>query len=348
MSQTPLSQNQVESLLRTVNDADASEKCSSAPTLRIDSAHVTREEVDSVESRPMSEAVPTAEPYDFRRPAPLNRVIIDALHILGDVTATQFSRSAASLFGGDIDCQLDSIDQCSHQDFIFDLDNPSCFCVIDPKPLRGNWMVDIPSNLHFAMIDRMLGGEPFEGDLLQRAMTDIEQQLMRRVVNDFLSNVHDAWQRVANLHLEIDKVVNHPHCLSTIPKNASIARLQFSAQICSVRGQFTLAIPVETIQPLSDRLDTTHWENASSQQPTEESRRVLAKQLATSPIDVIVDLARSTINTRDLLGLAVGDVITTEQPVNQPVDLSIANVPKFKVSIGAYQQKVAVQIESPK
>ena len=348
MSQTPLSQNQVESLLRTVNDTDSDQKLSSEPTLRIDSAHVTREDVDCVAPRPMDETVQKAEPYDFCRPTPLSRLNLDALHILGDVTATQFSQSAASLFGGDIDCQLDGVDQCSHQDFIFDLDNPSCFCVIDPQPLPGQWIVDIPSNLHFAMIDRMLGGEPLDGDLLQRAMTDIEQRLMRRVVASFLTNVHDAWQRVADIDLTIDKVVNLPYCLATTPKNASVVRLRFSAQICSVRGQFTLAIPVETIQPLLDRLDTTHWENTAAQQPTEETRRVLTKQLASSPIDVIVDLARSTINTRDLLGLAVGDVITTEQAVNEKLDLSIANVPKFKVSVGAYQQKVAVQIESSK
>ncbi|MGB7345889.1 MAG: FliM/FliN family flagellar motor switch protein [Pirellulaceae bacterium] len=361
MSDSPLSQNQAESLLRAVNSPPNNsppDRCASAgtgaeganvrmdgATLRIDGAHAkTRETVDSVASRPASE--PRPQPYDFRQPPQLSRDQLQALQILNDVVAMQFSQSVATFLRGDIQCQLVNVDQCSHQDFVCQMDDPSCFCVINPKPLPGHWMLDIPSKLLFAMIDRMLGGEPCPGESIERPMTHIEQGLIRRVIENFLVNVGEAWNRVVALEPIIDKIENHPHCVSSSKANEMVARVEFSATICNIRGTFFLGVPIKTIHHLNERLDTQRWEQELGQTPTEATRSAIAERLSDAPIDIVVNLARSTISTRDLLGLAVGDVIATEKQVTEPMELSIAQIPKFHVKAGAYQQKVAVQIES--
>ncbi|QDT10594.1 flagellar motor switch protein FliM [Planctomycetes bacterium K23_9] len=353
-----LSQNQAESLLRAVNapPPDKATQDHSGPVShRIDPSHSgsestspphlkTREAVDSVADRPSSG--PAVQPYDFRAPPQLRRDQVQALHVLSDVVAMQFSRSVSTLMRGEIDCQLMDVDQCRHQDFVCQMDDPSCYCVIEPRPLSGQWMLDIPSKLLFAMIDRMLGGEPFPDDSPQRPMTDIEKRLIGRVVDKFLDNVSEAWQQVIAIHPVVASIENHPHCVASASPNESVVRVRYSATISSVRGEFWLAIPISTIDHLSDRMNPESWENEMSKASTEASRQTITQQLADAPINVVVNLAKSTISTRDLLGLSVGDVIATEKPVAEPMELAISNVPKFNVRAGAFQKKVAVQIES--
>jgi flagellar motor switch protein FliM len=42
----------------------------------------------------------------------------------------------------------------------------------------------------------------------------------------------------------------------------------------------------------------------------------------------------------------VGDVITTEKEVNDPLELAVQEVPKFNARAGAFKGKKAVQIDS--
>ena len=46
----------------------------------------------------------------------------------------------------------------------------------------------------------------------------------------------------------------------------------------------------------------------------------------------------------NLPGLNVGDIITTERSVKDPLDLVVQGVPKFKVTPGAHQGNKAVKI----
>jgi flagellar motor switch protein FliM len=60
----------------------------------------------------------------------------------------------------------------------------------------------------------------------------------------------------------------------------------------------------------------------------------------------VVTLARSTIRTGDLLDLSVGDIITTEKEIHEPLELAVQDVPKFHARAGAFKGKKAVRIES--
>ena len=43
-----------------------------------------------------------------------------------------------------------------------------------------------------------------------------------------------------------------------------------------------------------------------------------------------MQLAESTITTGDLIGLRVGDIITTEKDIHSPLTVTVEGVPKFR------------------
>jgi len=112
------------------------------------------------------------------------------------------------------------------------------------------------------------------------------------------------------------------------------------------RGMMNLCIPFNTIEKFNSKLSRNGWVGYGKSKPTDHTRRKITRSIDTAAVDVVVTLARSRIKTSDLLDLAVGDIITTEQEVGHPLEVAIQNVPKFHASAGAYKGKKAVQIES--
>lgn len=75
-------------------------------------------------------------------------------------------------------------------------------------------------------------------------------------------------------------------------------------------------------------------------------RGKITRNVDAAPVDIVVTLARSKIRTIDLLDLSVGDIITTEKEVRDPLELAVQDVPKFHAKAGAFKGKKAVRIES--
>ena len=62
-------------------------------------------------------------------------------------------------------------------------------------------------------------------------------------------------------------------------------------------------------------------------------------------MEVVVELAETKITTGDLIGLRVGDIITTEKDVNTPIVISVEGLPKFHARAGAFKGRKAIRID---
>ena len=54
--------------------------------------------------------------------------------------------------------------------------------------------------------------------------------------------------------------------------------------------------------------------------------------------------AHSAPTTADLIGLRVGDIITTDHDIRHPLEVTVEGVPKFKASPGAIKGQKAFQV----
>ena len=356
MSDQSRSHNQAESLQRKM------EQAAEPQSYRIDQAHTDPIDADQ---RPNDEhAAPTnaakdipcnsgdlnhadrPTDYDFRTASPVSRQQLSSLHTLHEDCAAGFSESASDLMRTMFSCDLAEVVETSYCEFLYSLDDPTCFYLISPQSFDGQWMLNISPRLAFAMIDRMLGGEPNPAETIHREMTGIEARLMSRVVDRFLQDLKSGWDKIATIDPVIcDSVMRHPMHGRHLPANERTARVNFTASVSGVSGSISLLIPLATIEHLGCHLNNLSWYDAAKQ-PTDQTRDAISNQLSSATIEVVVNLAHSTIRTDDLLGLSVGDIIATEKDSTDDLELSIHNVPKFKASAGAFRGKKAVRIES--
>ncbi|MCM2372001.1 flagellar motor switch protein FliM [Aporhodopirellula aestuarii] len=374
MSDESLSQNQVENLLKAMETANLDDEAADSQTTPSDgepaAADPSSEESSSQtaakptddrgpmisgtkargpESKPYSPGVlPGARitAYDFKRPERVGKDQMRAMQSLHESIARNFGASISGLLRTMLEVKLISVDQLTYSEFVFSLDNPSCFNIIKPTPLEGHWVLDIAPSLAFAIIDRMLGGDPVPGETIRRPLTEIETRLMCRVVDLFLEQIVPAWENVIKLEPTIETTESNPQLAQIVPPNEVAILIGFEVLLGKIRGMMNLCIPFNTIEKHNAKLSRNGWVGYGKGKPTETTRRKITDSIDTASVDVVVTLARSRIKTSDLLDLSVGDIITTEQEVNQALELAIQDVPKFNASAGAYKGKKAVQIQS--
>lgn len=342
MSEESLSQNQVETLLKAMESVDGSLPKPAPPKFSSESSPT----VSAPSRAPVAMGSSRVTAYDFKRPERVGKDQMRAMHSLHEALARNFGASMSSMLRTMIEVKLLSVDQLTYSEFVFSLDNPSCFNVLNPDPLAGNWILDISPSLSYAIIDRMLGGDPNPNDLVRRPLTEIENRLIGRVVQIFLTQLKNAWENIVELEPSVESVESNPQLVQIVPPNEVVILVGFEVLLGKNRGLLNLCIPFNTIENYNSKLSRNGWVGYGKGTPTTETRHKITNSVDAAPVNVVVTLATSKIKTEDLLELAVGDIITTEKEVTDPLELSVQDVPKYYARAGAFKGKKAVQIES--
>ncbi len=342
MSEESLSQNQVESLLKAMETVEGGPPKPQAPKFSSEKSPTASAASPSIVSKTSSRV--TA--YDFKRPERVGKDQMRAMHSLHETLARNFGASVSGMLRTMIEVKLLSVDQLTYSEFVFSLDNPSCFNVLKPAPLDGNWILDIAPALSYAIIDRMLGGDPHPQETIRRPLTEIENRLIGRVVDVFLTQLKVAWENITELDLSVESVESNPQLVQIVPPNEVVILVGFEVLLGKNRGMLNLCIPFNTIENFNSKLSRNGWVGYGKGKPTDETRGKITASVDAAPVDIVVTLATSKIRTGDLLDLSVGDIITTEKEVNDPLELAVQDVPKYNARAGAFKGKKAVQIES--
>ena len=328
MGEEVLSQAEVESLLNAI-DETRSETPASGPAATTGSAR-QREKVAT---------------YDFKRPERVGKEQMRALQSLHEGFGRNFSAALSGFLRTVVDVKLTSVDQLTYSEFVFSLENPTCFNVLDAAPLEGNIILDInPSILH-PIIERMLGGKESE-TTVRRALSDIELRLVSRITKLFLTELKNAWENVLELDLSVSRVESNPQLVSIVPPNEVIVLICFELTLGSMRGMLNLCIPYNSIERISSKLASNSWSSYGRASASPESKSLISHQLDRTNVELAVTLAETTISTGDLIGLRVGDIIATSRDVNEPLDVMVEGVQKFKARPGALKGHKAIEIEA--
>jgi flagellar motor switch protein FliM len=127
-----------------------------------------------------------------------------------------------------------------------------------------------------------------------------------------------------------------------------VVLVSFELTLGDLRGMLNFCIPYNSIERIGSKLSNNGWVTYGKAATSPETKALLAGKMDRSHVEVVVTLAETTIRTADLIGLRVGDIITTEKDVHTPLDVSVQGVPKFHASPGAFKGRKAVQIQATK
>ena len=284
--------------------------------------------------------------YDFKRPERVGKEQMRALQTMHEGFGRNFGAALSALLRTIVEVKLTSVDQLTYSEFVFSLENPTCFNLVNAKPLEGQLILDINPSILFPVIDRLLGGSTTGQAPARRPLTEIELRLVSRVTDLFLTEMQHAWENVLSLELDVDRVESNPQLVQIIPANEVVVLISFELTVGETRGMVNLCIPFNSIERISHKLTSNSWISYSRRPPTAESIQQLSDRIAEAPVEVVVELATSTLTVADLLSLRVGDIIATEKDVQQPLEVSVEGRPKFHAKPGQFKGRKAIELLS--
>ena len=286
-------------------------------------------------------------PYDFKRPERVGKEQMRSLQTMHEGFGRNFGAALSALLRTIVEVKLTSVDQLTYSEFVFSLENPTCFNLINAPPLEGQLILDINLSLLFPIIDRLLGGNSEASAPARRPLTEIELRLVSRITDLFFAEMKHAWHNVLELDLSVDRVESNPQLVQIVPPNEVVVLISFELTIGDARGMMNLCIPFNAIERVNPRLVSNSWVAYGKKSATPENIHRISGQLSGSLVEVVVDLAETRIATADLIGLRVGDIITTEKDVQRPLVVSVEGKPKFHAQPGAFKGRKAIQVTGP-
>jgi flagellar motor switch protein FliM len=337
MSGDVLSQAEVDNLLSVMGSGEA-EPSPAAPAGR-------PAEPAAVAGPPPAKFRDKVTSYDFKRPERVGKEQIRALQTLHEGFGRNFAAGLSAMLRSMVEVKLAGVDQLTFSEFIFSLENPTCLNLLTADPLEGNLILEINPSILYPIIDRLLGGGREGGPLARRPLTEIELRLVSRINDLFLREMGEAWQNVLELKLKVERVESNPQLVQIVPPNEVVVLISFDVALGDIRGMVNLCIPYNAIERISGKLSADSWVTYGRRGATPESIEKITGNLRSALVELKVRLAQTRITTGDLIGLRIGDVITTPKDVHSPLLVTVQGVPKYRAAPGAYKGHKAIRIE---
>ena len=283
--------------------------------------------------------------YDFARPAKFSKEHLRTLEIIFEHYGRLLSTNLPVYLRKAIQVEVMNSEAVSYSEFSNALSNPVLLGIINFAPLKGNIILEIASNLGYAMVDRMLGGE---GEPLEktREFSEIELLVIERILTVCVNLLHEPWENVVDIHPRLERIETNSQFAQIISPSEMIAIVTINIKIGDVEGLMNVCLPYLTLEDIMDKLNTKYWYSTMQDKDEQQYVDAIETLISKAPIPMKAVLGNSTISVSDFSGLQVGDIIRLDTKVNQELDVFVGNIKKFTALPGSSGDKYAVRITS--
>ncbi|MBQ1897294.1 MAG: flagellar motor switch protein FliM [Lachnospiraceae bacterium] len=316
-----LSQNEIDALLN-----------------QLSSGELDVEAITNVEEKPVRD-------YDFSRPTKFSKEHLRTLEIIFEHYGRLISTNLPVLLRKNAQVTVASSETVTFSEFTNALSNPSILGIVAFEPLGGSIIIDLATNIAFAMIDRMLGGEG-EPINFSRDFSDIELSIIQKIMIMFTQLLRDPWRNVLDISPVLSRLETNPQFAQIIAPGEMIAVVTLNIRIGEVEGFMNLCLPFMTLEDVMDRLNTKYWFSTMQENKDEDAKENIEAMLKRVDIPVKAVLGTSQITVNDFMNLQVGDCIRLDARVDSDMNIYVGNIKKFTALPGASDDCYAVRVTS--
>lgn len=282
--------------------------------------------------------------YDFKRPDKFSKDQIRTLYMLHEHFARLMNTYLSGSLRTIVHIDVASVDQLTYEEFIRSLPNPSVIGVFKMAPLKGNAILEMNPNIVFSIIDRLFGG-PGLPPAKNRALTDIEDTIIRRVINKILECFQESWKQVVAIEPKLEVIETNPQFTQIVPPNDMVVIITLHIKIGQAEGLVNLCIPYLVVEPIMSKLTTTYWVASSvAKNGSPEHSSVIQRRMEKTLIPMTVELGKAIVTVQELLGLTVDDVLQLDSKIAEDLNIIVGQKEKFRGKPGLSGRKVAIQI----
>lgn len=283
--------------------------------------------------------------YDFRRPNKFSKDQLNTIELIYDDFCRSFSTLLTGLLRIRVDAKLDSVIQCTYEDFVQIIPNPSILNVFSLAPLEGKGIMEMNPLLAFTIIDRLFGGpglSKFDG----RPITEIEKNVIQRISEKILLQFKDAWSICYELNPLLEVIEVNPQFAQVVSPLEMVIIIAINIKIGETEDVMSICLPCIMLESIAEKLNTKFWYAGSSATSDKDFSTYLREVVDITDIPISVVLGNNTITIKELLELQKGDVIPLDKGKNKEAELYLGSKLKFYGQLGKLGNKFALKINN--
>ncbi|MCR5775008.1 MAG: flagellar motor switch protein FliM [Lachnospiraceae bacterium] len=298
-------------------------------------------EIDADEIK--EDAGKSVKEYDFKRPAKFSKEHLRTLEIIFEHYGRLVSTNLPVYLRKACQVSVVNSEALTFSEFTNSLANPVILGIVSFQPLSGSIMIELGSNLGFAMVDRLLGGQ---GETLEksREFSEIEMSLVEKMMAVCISLLREPWKNVLDLNPILERVETNPQFAQIIAPTEMIAIVTLNIRIGDVEGLMNVCLPYFTLESIMDKLNTKFWFSTMQDASDEDYTEHMQDMIQHVSVPIIAKLGESSITVTDFVNLQIGDVIRLSSKVDEEMDIFVGNIRKFKALPGATKKSYAVRV----
>jgi flagellar motor switch protein FliM len=332
-----LDQSEVDALLAAAKTGDLGEPEQSAPAPAPAADPAIYAHSPVVQER-------DARDYDFKRPERVSKDQMRSLESLHESFARNLGASLSGFLRTIIECRVATIEQLTYSEFIHSLPNPTCFNLIQMPPLEGQMCLELSPLIVYPILDRLMGGSNAELFIPQRPLTSIELRLVKRITDQALECLSEAWTDLEKVEFGLVSTESNPQLVQIVAPNEVVVVVGFEIKMGARAGTMSLCIPFNVIEPVIAKLGSQSWYAYTGRVQREDQTENISSLLSRAKLLLKCYLAETRITINDLAHLQVGDIIQTGKSHEDDLILQIEGRNKFAGKIGQFRGSRALRI----
>ena len=281
--------------------------------------------------------------YDFRHPNRVSKEQMRTLRTIHERFARTFGTFLSNTLRTMVDVKVNTIDQVTYSEYTLSVSVPSSLFIFNMNELGGSSIFEVPPNLFFFLIDRLLGGSGKVVDS-HREVTTIEQKVMEKIIHRGLKDLDDAWEDVTPLEPALTSFETNPQFVQIAPASETVIVILFDLIIGERTYSLNLCIPFIALEKVMSKLNIHSYIALTQKQQTSEIRSAIEKNLKNTNITVAVELGKADITVEDFINLEVGDVLITDTNIRDELPVLVSGNQKFWGRPGIQHKSRAIRI----
>ncbi len=283
--------------------------------------------------------------YNFWSPDRFSKEQMRAVELVHEDLTERLTTSLPTFLRTSIRPRLVHSEQGRFFDFLKDFPPNTLFHIITLAPLPGQMVFSLSPNISCMILEQRLGGK-IEGKIKeQHVLTDIDQSLLRGLVEHMLGDIKAAWSKVANIEPTLEDSTTNQHWVQMMLGNERSMLLTFELNIQGVTGTMSIFIPFSTLKPIANVLNPHIWIAGRKEQQLDPTQRsTTLRNLANVALRVSVILGTAELRMGDILQLCPGDVVKLETSVQENLVIKVSDQKRLLGKVGRVGARMGIQI----
>ncbi|MCA8942455.1 MAG: flagellar motor switch protein FliM, partial [Planctomycetes bacterium] len=240
-------------------------------------------------------------------------------------------------------CDCVAVEQMRFGSWLSQLLDPVAIFVLRLPPFEHNALLSISTSMLYSAVDRILGGTGNVKDV-PPDLTAAEYTVADAFVGPCLDHICRSLESIGDISWEVEQRLSNPSAAQILGSHEVAVSLYFQVSGKSLHGDMRLVIPHASLEPHIAGLAKSRV--AAFNLAPGEMRDVVASTINEVNLNMTVQLGEASLAIRDLMELAVGDVVTLNKRAGDPLLAPVQGIPKFRGTVGRRGRRLAYQVQS--